>query len=145
MRHTIDIDDAIRRECRSRGYDAATAALAGSQNGVVTRPQLIALGMHPRAIDRRIATGRLHVLYPGVYAVGDRCLPVLGRLHAAVLAVGGVASGRSAAALHGVRAYDGWPEVTAPPGARSRSGIRVTRSTLEADEVTLVRGIPATT
>jgi very-short-patch-repair endonuclease len=114
---------------------------------VVTRWQLIDLGLHPRAIDRRIAAGRLHVLHPGVYAVGDRALPTLGRLAAAVYASGrdAVASHRSAAALHGIRPHDGWPEVTARPGTRKHRDIRIRRAVLQPDEVTLVHGIPVTT
>ena len=102
MKPTVDIDDAIRRLCRSRGIDAAIAALAECQHGVVTRPQLVDLGMHPRAIDRRINASRLHRLHAGVYAVGDRALPTHGRLAAAVYAAGtGTVAGiRSAGALH---------------------------------------------
>jgi very-short-patch-repair endonuclease len=86
-------------------------------------------------------------LHRGVYAVGDRALPVHGRLVAAVFALGtgAAASHRSAAALHGLRPYDGWPEVTAPPRARSRPRMRVHRAILQPDELTCVRGIRVTT
>jgi very-short-patch-repair endonuclease len=127
--------------------DALIAAIAEAQHGVVRRAQLVALGLHPRAVDRRLASGRLHVLHPGVYSVGDRALPPLAPLAAAVYASGrgAVASHRSAAALHELRAYDGWPEVTASPGARKHDGIRIRRTQLRADEITRVRGIPVTT
>jgi hypothetical protein len=82
VRRAIDITPAIRGLCLSRGIDAAIAALAECQNGIVIRAQLLALGLSSNAIDRRIAAGRLHVLHPGVYAVGDRALPPLGRLAA---------------------------------------------------------------
>jgi very-short-patch-repair endonuclease len=146
MREAIDINDAIRRECLCRGIDAAIATLAESQHGVVTRWQLLDLGLHPRAIDRRIAAGRLHVLHPGVYAVGDRALPALARLVAAVYASGrdAVASHRSAAALHGLRPYDGWPEVTARPGTRKHRNIRITRALLQPDEITVVQRVRIT-
>ena len=147
MRAPIDIDDAIRRECLSRGIDAATATLADAQQGVVKRLQLVELGLHPRAIDRRIAAGRLHILHSGVYSVGDRCLPPLGRLTAAVYAAGrgAVASHRSAAVLHALRAYDGWPEVTARPGTRKHDDIRISRAAIEPDEIMVIQGIPVTT
>ena len=137
----------MRRRCLSRGIDAAIAALAELQHGVVIRWQLLELGLHPRAIDRRIAAGRLHVLHRGVYAVGDRALPPLGRLAAAVYAsgTGAVAGNRSAAALHGLRAHSGSPEVTARPGTRKQRGILITRTTLQRDEITVVQGIPVTT
>jgi very-short-patch-repair endonuclease len=147
MRGLIDISDAMRRECRSRGADWGIAVLADAQHGIVTRPQLVALSIHPRAIDRRIAAGRLHVLHAGVYAVGDRALPSLGRLAGAVCAAGeGAAAGRrSAAALHGLRTYEGKPEVIARPGTRNHDGIRICRTLLAPDEVTVARGIPTTT
>jgi very-short-patch-repair endonuclease len=147
MREAIDIAPAIRGLCLSRGFDAAIAALAECQHGVVMRLQLLALGLSASAIDRRIAAGRLHVLHRGVYAVGDRCLPALGRLAAAVHAAGrdAAASHRSAATLHGLRAYDGWPEVTARPGTRKHRDIRITRGAIQPDEVTVVQGIRATT
>src|SRR5215213_450720 len=116
------VGPAMRGELLSRGSDRQIATLATDQEGVVTRVQLLALGLSSSAIDRRLAGGRLHLLHRGVYAVGHPCLPPLGRLMAAVLATGAtaVASHRSAAALHGIRAYDGWPEVTGLPGARAR-------------------------
>ena len=56
-----------------------------------------------------------------------------------------VASHRSAAALHELRAHDGWPEVTARPGTRRRGEIKLRRTLLESDEITVVRGVPVTT
>jgi very-short-patch-repair endonuclease len=142
-----DIPPAVREKCRWRGIDAAIAALAELQHGIVTRPQLLELGLSSSAIHRRVSAGRLHKLHAGVYAVGDRALPQLGRLVAAVFAAGtgAVASHRSAAALHELRAHDGWPEVTARPGTRKHRGIKVRRTVLEPDEITVVRGVPVTT
>ncbi|HEX4733735.1 MAG TPA: type IV toxin-antitoxin system AbiEi family antitoxin domain-containing protein [Thermoleophilaceae bacterium] len=147
MKPTVDITPAMRGLCLSRGIDAAIAALAELQHGVVTRWQLYDLGMSSSAIDRRIEAGRLHVLHPGVYAVGDRALPTHGRLVAAVYAAGtgAVASHRSAAMLHGLRAHDGWPEVTARPGTRKHDGICIHRTELQPDEITIVHRIPVTT
>src|SRR3954447_8555565 len=149
MREAIDIDPAIRGECLSRGLDTGIAALAERQHGVVKRVQLLELelGLSSSAIDRRVAAGRLHILHPGVYAVGDRCLPPLGPLVAAVHSAGrgAVASHRSAAALHELRAYEGWPEVTARPGTRNHDGIRISRAAIESDEIDVVQGIPVTT
>src|SRR3954454_17430941 len=91
MRDQEAVDPAIRGELLSRGADRQIATLAGEQAGVVTRQQLLALGLSSSAIDRRLAGGRLHLLHRGVYAVGDRCLPPLGRVMAAVLASGAAA------------------------------------------------------
>jgi hypothetical protein len=62
--------------------------LAGEQHGVVARRQLRALGLSLDAIDHRVASGRLHPLHRGVYAVGHRALTLRGRFRAAVLACG---------------------------------------------------------
>ena len=47
-------------------------ALVQKQHGVITRQQLLRLGFTPDAIRHRIEEGRLHPIYPGVYAVGRR-------------------------------------------------------------------------
>lgn len=147
VQNAIDIPLAIRNKCLRRGFDAAIAALAELQHGVVTRVQLLELGLSASAIHRRVVAGRLHVLHPGVYAVGDRALPQLGRLAAAVYAsgTGAVAGKRSAAALHDLRAHEGWPEVIARPGTRKHRDIQITRTIVQPDEITVVQGIPVTT
>src|SRR5262249_1883843 len=62
--------------------------LAERQHGVVARRQLVALGLGKGAIDRRVASGRLHPVRRGVYAVGHARLAGRGRWMAAVLACG---------------------------------------------------------
>src|SRR4051812_3855172 len=70
--------------------DAQSAArrLARRQHWVITRGQLLALGFTPSGIRHRIATGRLHPIWPGVYAVGTGELTQEGVFIAAVLACG---------------------------------------------------------
>jgi hypothetical protein len=68
--------------------DLAIPALAAHQHGVVSRSQLRIAGLHDRAIDRRIASGRLHPVHRGVFAVGHTVLTIEGRWMAAVLAGG---------------------------------------------------------
>ena len=53
---------------QSRG--ARAWDLAGRQQDLITRKQLLALGFSARAIDHRVAIRRLHVVHRGVYAVG---------------------------------------------------------------------------
>ena len=79
--------------------------LARRQHGVVTRRQLLALGFTSKQIERRMATGRLHPVAWGVYAVGRPDLSRHGRWLAAVLSCGrtAVLSHESAAALYGIR------------------------------------------
>lgn len=125
--------------------DAQIAWVAEQQHGTVNRRQLLALGLSPAAISRRISRGLLHPLYAGVYAVGHASLSKHGRWMASVLAgpPGTVVSHRAAAAVWGVR--DGLPlEITAPKECR-RSGITTHIARLPADETNAVDGIPATT
>ena len=128
----------------------ALAALARRQHGVVSLGQLTALGLDPRAVRRRIATGLLHPVHRGVYAVGHSLLSREGRFMAAVLACGGgaVLSHRSAACLWELRPTSrSRVEVTTPrQTGQSRPGIQIHRSRgLAAHHVTITRRIPITT
>jgi hypothetical protein len=121
--------------------------LVARQHGVVTRAQLLEHGLSAQAIKRRIANGRLHHVYRGVYAVGRPELGRLGRWMAAVLAcgLGAALSDTSAAALWeiGVETTKG-VEVSVPARAfRRRPGIVVHRRTTL--DTTVERGIPVTT
>lgn len=134
----------------SAGYSrsAAAWALAGRQHGVVTRRQLLALGFTGHAIDHRVAAGRLHGLWRGVYAVGRPSVSPHGRWIAAVLSCGDQAllSHRSAAALWGIlRPFNDIDvEVVVPrDNVRRRPGITVHRRT-NASTRRVVDGIPVT-
>ena len=127
--------------------DKAIAALARTQHGYITRQQLLDLGLGPRAIEYRVAIGRLIPVYRGVYAVGHVPLGMEARAHAAVLAcgTGAVLSHGSAASLW--RYVKDWSrplEVTAKSDRR-RPGITVHRATsLTHRDVTQQLGIPVT-
>jgi very-short-patch-repair endonuclease len=88
-----------------RDRSARAWQLAAAQHGVVTRSQLLELGMSADAIRHRLARGRLHRLMPGVYAVGRPGLGQRGRWRGALLACGpdALLGRRSAAALLGLR------------------------------------------
>jgi very-short-patch-repair endonuclease len=143
------IEGNIRRDIRGksspRSGDALIAELAARQHGLVTRAQLVALGVGPDAIDRRIAMRRLHPVHRGVFAVGHRLRTRESTWLAAVLAAGAdaVLGFRSAAALWGIRQTSKL-EVIAPRKLR-RPAIETHRIVLVADEVTIERGIPVTT
>jgi very-short-patch-repair endonuclease len=126
------------------------ALLAGGQHGVVSRWQLLELGMSRDRIQDRAARSQLHRLYRGVYAVGHRKLTLKGVWMAAVLACGPDAalSHRAGLGLWDVRRTEsGLIDVTMPgrTGRRGPDDVRLHRSTLlrEAD-VDAVDGIPVT-
>jgi len=122
--------------------------VADRQHGVVSRRQLLDLGLTEEAIDWRLAAGRLHRLHWGTYAVGHRSLAREGHWMAAVLASGedAVLSHGTAAALWGIRrASSGAIHVTAPRASHSTSTVRRHKSRIPTDEVTVVDGIPVTT
>jgi predicted transcriptional regulator of viral defense system len=106
-------------------------ALAGRQHGVVSRAQLLRIGLTDSAISRRVRAGALHRVHTGVYAVGHMALSPRGRSMAAVLAggAGAALSHHSAAALWNLRRVDPRPvHITVPrTGARSRRDLRIHR------------------
>ncbi len=102
------------------------------------------LGLGSRAIDHRIADGRLHPLHCGVYAVGHPLVSRAGAWMAAVLAAGpcAVLSHHAAAALWGIReTRRSTPDVIAPRRV-DRPRMNARRIALPPDEATLHRGDP---
>ncbi|MBA3861514.1 MAG: DUF559 domain-containing protein [Solirubrobacterales bacterium] len=115
--------------------------------------QLLADGIGERGIDRRLASGHLHILMlagrplKGVYAVGRARLDGLrGWRWAASLACGpeSVISDRAAADVQDLISSSRL-EVSIPPGARRRrAGITVHRRALQPQDVTTVDGLRVT-
>jgi very-short-patch-repair endonuclease len=129
--------------------DVVIERLAAVQHGVVSRRQLLVAGVSARAIDGRIAAGRLHVVERGVYRVG--LTPGRrARELAAVLACGpqAVLSDRSAAAHWGIAppaTADTPLEVSTPRAVYRRvRGVVIHRRTLNPDEVTTHEAVPIT-
>jgi very-short-patch-repair endonuclease len=125
------------------------AELATRQHGVVSRQQLRELGLWDGAITARRASGQLHPLFRGTFAVGHRAIERKGRMLAAALACGEgtVISHGSAAELIGL--WDRRLPVVhvIPPDSSGREidGIRWHRVRLpDADEVELRDGISCT-
>jgi very-short-patch-repair endonuclease len=119
--------------------------LTRRQHGLVTREQLMELGMTRRAIEHRCRRGRLHPVLRGVYALGRPHLSQHGHWMAAVLTCGpeSCLAGMAAAALYEIWASRHAIEVCVPAHVRRRrKGIIVHRRT--DFEVTSHHGIPVT-
>jgi predicted transcriptional regulator of viral defense system len=121
-------------------------ALARRQHRNVTRAQLLALGLSPEAIQRRVRSGRLHREHLGVYSVGTPATTPLELAAAAVLACGdgAVLSHESALALWGQAKR--WPET---PRVITRSrirrpGIQTRETALSRKDIRTHHGIRAT-
>lgn len=122
--------------------------LVRKQHGVVARRQLLAHGVSVGAIRHRVASGRLHRLARGVYAVGRPEVGTYGEWMAAVLSCGDEAllSHDAAASLWGLRRAPRTIDVVVPAALpRRRPGVRVhRRSDLSAANRRILNGIPAT-
>lgn len=99
------------------------------QYGIISRTQALGAGMTRGQIDQRLRTGRWERLHPGVYRVASSTPTWRGRVLAATLAADGVASHRSALALHGL-GRRGVVDITVPKGRwRHLDGVEVRQST----------------
>ncbi|MGI8727712.1 MAG: type IV toxin-antitoxin system AbiEi family antitoxin domain-containing protein [Solirubrobacterales bacterium] len=127
----------------------AIVALATSQHDLVTRSQLLALGMKRGMVTRRLRAGGLHRVHWGVYTLGTPNLTREGRWLAAVLACGcdAVLSHLSAGALLELLAVDPVViDVSVSSQRRRRAGLRVHRRSLPlAYHSIIVDGVPVTT
>ena len=129
--------------------DPAVAAIAARQRGLITHQQLVAAGLGRGAIGHRIARGRLHALYRGVYLVGHSVPVALAREQGALLACGATAvlSHHSSGTLW---RFPVQPpplvEVTLVDRARAqREGIRIYRvPALHPRDVRRHKGLPLT-
>ena len=111
--------------------------LASRQHRNVRRPQLLALGLSPQAIDRRVQNGLLHPEHAGVYAVGTPATTPIEHAAAAVLACGDRAllAHGSALALWGfARRWPDPPHVIAPTDRRpSKVAVHTAKTLTNAD------------
>ena len=119
---------------------------------MIRHDQLLGAGVSKHGITRRVASGRLHRIHRGVYAVGHTALSDEGRWLAAVYACGAGAllSHLAAACLWRLLDWrDGWLiDVTIPTnsGRKMRQGLRIHRSlTLDARCSTRRNNISVTT
>jgi very-short-patch-repair endonuclease len=136
-------------DLKSTARSRATWERARAQHGVLTHADLLGLGFTPKGIKHRIATGRLHPISKGVYAVGRPELSPRGRWMAAVLACGDLAalSHKSAAELWGI-GYEEKGRIDITVAIRreiKRAGLKVRmRPKLPDGSVVRRLGIPVT-
>jgi hypothetical protein len=131
-------------------FDGATQLIRGlaeAQHGVISRDQLVELGLGRGLIDHRVCSGHLIVIHRGVFALGHTRLSKRGRWIAAVLACGkwAVLSHDSAAELWDLRRAR---EVTVSrvSGGATHAGIRVRQARcMPLEDQTVEAGIPVTT
>lgn len=141
------LDRRIRGKVSSRPTETAIARLASRQQRLVTRSQLVEIGLNLDQIDRRIAALRLVIVHRGVYAVGPGPLTIEGRWLAATLFAGpdSLLSHFAAVGSWGLRPWHGGVvDVTAPRRIEAPRGLRAHRSAVPADECSRHNGIPLT-
>lgn len=123
---------------------------ASAQAGAIARRQLLAAGVSSSGVDRRLQSGALWRLHPGVYAIAGSPDTVARRRWAALLAVGptGVLSFDSAARVHRLTAVaaNGPVVLTVPhSGSQSLEGVVVHQiSDLSPADVAEHDGLPVT-
>jgi very-short-patch-repair endonuclease len=145
-------DDDSQREKGPRGrvaLDPVISELGARQHGRVARWQLLDFGIGPGAIDHRVRTKRLHVVLPGVYAVGHRSAGRKGAWMSAVLYAGpnALLSHLDAGALWGICTDSSARThvTTTDRGRKPRPGVAVHRvRELALQERTERDGIPVT-
>ena len=141
-------------------YDVLAAAQA--HGGMLSRRQLLSLGVSDGVIRRMVTAGHWRRMHRGLYLVLPGDADVVRQARAAIDAVGRqprgraypaadaqtVVSGLLAARLHGLPVLDESfvPEVSVPPGhgARTRKTLVVRRRRLATADVVRVHGVPTT-
>jgi very-short-patch-repair endonuclease len=124
-------------------------AIARRDHDIVSRQELLALGYHRKAIEHRVASGRLHRQARGVYSVGSPHLTRRGELMVAIKRCGpGTVLSHLTAAVHwGIwRIEPSQIHVTVPRERNPRvGGIVVSRRDLRPDAATSHHRVPVTT
>ncbi|MGO9961725.1 MAG: DUF559 domain-containing protein [Solirubrobacteraceae bacterium] len=138
--------------CRtSEPLDRAVGEVAGRQRGLITRSQLLGLGLTRHRIDHWRSRGKLITIHRGVYALSHLALPEHAAELAAVLAIGrgALLSHGSAAALWGLTTERGRRDievtVVGRDAGRRRPGIAVHQAgDLHPSDAAVREGIPIT-
>jgi very-short-patch-repair endonuclease len=126
--------------------DRRIGRIAAAQDGVIGRDQLLDAGLGGGAIDHRVSTGRLTVMFRGVYAAGHGAVTPRGWCRAALLAIGSdaVLSHHSAAYLWGLLDPPAAVHVTVARRLRPRTNLVPHTAALSAGERRHAGGLPVT-
>jgi predicted transcriptional regulator of viral defense system len=140
----------MKGETHTGSIDHKIAGVADRQHGVVSGRQLRALGLSESGISARVASGRLHPLFRGTFAVGHRVIGRHGRMLAAALSSGdgAVVSHGSAAELLGLWTKRAVPVDVIAPGQTGRKIQDIRWHNVRRplpDEIEARDGIPCTT
>lgn len=144
------VDGRQLTPARDLGIDATITAISEQQRARVSREQLLCAGVGSNAIDRRLANGRLVLVYPGIYALAHGLEIPFAAETAALLACGegALLSHHSAITLWKLRPGIARPiHVTIVGGSRGRNlaGVTVHRSrTIAAPDSRVHQGLPVT-
>jgi len=130
-------------------FDPAIQRALSKHSGVISRTELLEFGLSSSAIARRVSTGELQPVVPGVYRPATTPLTPELRLRATSLRLGpdGVIADRSAAWWHGLTKVNSDKFVVILPPRRGHSrwrGLRVIRTQLDPADRMIVRGLPVT-
>ncbi len=132
---------------RMSTVDGKLARLAARSHGVVTRAELLRVGISDRELRGRVAKGTLVPVHRGVYRVGHAAPSLEARYLAAVKACGpgSLLAGRAAAHLLGLlKRPPSLPEVLTSHHRRPR-GVTVRRARrMNPRDAATVRGVPVT-
>jgi len=130
------------------GVDRSIAAVADRQSEIVTRDQLLVLGLSRDAIRWRVKRGLLYPLHRGVYIWGHPSPTRAGRARAAVFACGdgAVLSHHLAAELWGIGPATDEPiDVTIIRRRVRHEAIRIHETgSLDPEDIRSLHGIPLT-
>src|SRR6478672_7974560 len=130
-------------------FDPAVPRILAAHGGVISRAELIERGLSSSAIARRVSSGELKPVVPGVYRPATTPLTSELRLRATSLRLGSAAvvAGRSAAWWHGLTRIESNPIVVILPPRRGHSrwrGVQVVRTHLDPADRMTVRGLAVT-
>jgi very-short-patch-repair endonuclease len=131
-----------------RGKSRAVRTIAGQQDGIVTREQLLRAGVDRRAIDRALRSGTLHRIHRGVFSTQAPELASEDALLIAAL----LAAGDGVVLTHGTAAWR-WNLIPAPPTAielavpvhrKAPPGLRLFESRFRPGDLSLEAPFPTT-